>query len=163
MNFPEYSERKFCDPLPHMEDWQDENENYEQIICEREWEKLKEIYHNNGFRDGISEGRNLNMQEHFNEGAKQGVRVGFAYGHLAGILSSMNLFYSQNNVVSQQLQQEIDQLHCKLVGASSSYSTLTDFERKNNTKNWQEDQTCYYQNVSEFCTQKLQLQTPDNV
>jgi len=75
----------------------------------------------------------------------------------------MNLFYSQNNQVPQQLHQEIDQLHGNLVEISSSYSTFTDFERKNNTKNWQEDQTCYYQNVKEFCTQKLQLQTPDNV
>jgi len=147
-----------------MEDWQDEDENFEQIIREREWQKLKEMYNNSGFRDGITEGRNLNVQEHFNEGVKLGLRVGFAYGHLAGILSSMNLFYSQNNLVpQQQLHQEIDQLHGKLVAISSSYSTFNDFERKNNTKNWQEDQTSYYQNVKEFCTQTLQLQTPDNV
>jgi len=101
---------------------------------------------------------------HFNDGVKQGAPVGFVYGHLAGILSSLNLFYSKNKEqIPLELQQEIDQLHGQLVSLSSSYATFPDFERKNNTKNWQEDQKSYYQNVTEFCAQKLQLEPPDNI
>ncbi|KAG1049837.1 hypothetical protein G6F43_007860 [Rhizopus delemar] len=75
----------------HNDDvWAESNEehtDYERNLAEKEWDRLQDDHGNSGYKEGIIEGKEVNMQRGFDEGYKEGLAIGKAVGKLRGLVS----------------------------------------------------------------------------
>ncbi|OBZ87814.1 Uncharacterized protein YAE1 [Choanephora cucurbitarum] len=67
----------------------DEQISYERNLAEREWERLQEDHGNTGYKEGIVEGKEVNMQRGFDVGYVEGFAIGKAIGRLRGIVRQL--------------------------------------------------------------------------
>ncbi|KAI9262705.1 hypothetical protein BY458DRAFT_515163 [Sporodiniella umbellata] len=87
---------------------------HEKHLAEREWVKMQEDHGNSGYKEGVVEGKEVNMQRGFDQGYQEGVLIGKALGQLRGRVSSQWVFYQQilkNETGAKELEtllQEID-------------------------------------------------------
>ncbi|OAC97731.1 hypothetical protein MUCCIDRAFT_116215 [Mucor lusitanicus CBS 277.49] len=59
---------------------------YERNLAEKEWERLQEDHGNTGYKEGIVEGKEVNMQKGFDRGYAEGLVIGKAVGRLRGMM-----------------------------------------------------------------------------
>ncbi|EPB89746.1 hypothetical protein HMPREF1544_03409 [Mucor circinelloides 1006PhL] len=59
---------------------------YERNLAEKEWERLQEDHGNTGYKEGIVEGKEVNMQKGFDKGYAEGLVIGKAVGKLRGMM-----------------------------------------------------------------------------
>ncbi|KAI7876943.1 hypothetical protein K492DRAFT_134636, partial [Lichtheimia hyalospora FSU 10163] len=59
---------------------------YDRDIAKREWEKLNTNHGNEGYKEGITEGKEVLMQQGFDRGYSEGIELGKAFGRLRGKL-----------------------------------------------------------------------------
>ncbi|KAI8047474.1 hypothetical protein BDF21DRAFT_352237 [Thamnidium elegans] len=55
---------------------------YERNLAEKEWERLQEDHGNTGYKEGIVEGKEVNMQRGFDKGYTEGLVIGKLIGKL---------------------------------------------------------------------------------
>uniref|UniRef100_A0A6B2LMA7 Essential protein Yae1 N-terminal domain-containing protein n=1 Tax=Arcella intermedia TaxID=1963864 RepID=A0A6B2LMA7_9EUKA len=116
---------------------------------------MQENYRNIGYRDGLAIGKALDAQNYFNEGYEEGAPIGFKWGQLAGIVSSLNLFYANREDVPQPLKKSIDDLHQTLVDQSQQHSNRAYFLNNSNPQTIQQ-----FSQQLEQLTSNLQLPPP---
>ncbi|KAJ1550585.1 hypothetical protein HK096_006109, partial [Nowakowskiella sp. JEL0078] len=58
---------------------------YDRKIAERNWNKLQDTHSVVGFKEGVSEAKELSLQKGFNQGFNEGALVGIEIGRLIGI------------------------------------------------------------------------------
>ncbi|KAI8971985.1 hypothetical protein BDF20DRAFT_838251 [Mycotypha africana] len=68
---------------------------YDRRLAEKEWEKIQEDHGNIGYKEGIVEGKEVNMQRGFDTGYLEGFSIGKEIGRLRGLVSCQVLFYEQ--------------------------------------------------------------------
>ncbi|KAL0091086.1 hypothetical protein J3Q64DRAFT_1844092 [Phycomyces blakesleeanus] len=68
---------------------------YERTIAEKEWNRMHQNHGNEGYKDGIIEGKEVVMQKGFDRGYEDGLGIGRSMGYLRGELSTWILFYQQ--------------------------------------------------------------------
>ncbi|KAI8875627.1 hypothetical protein K501DRAFT_263521 [Backusella circina FSU 941] len=73
----------------------DDEREYERDLAEREWERLQEDHGNTGYKEGIVEGKEINMQRGFDRGYIEGLAIGKEIGNLKGVVSTYMTFYAQ--------------------------------------------------------------------
>ncbi|KAI9022989.1 hypothetical protein CLU79DRAFT_887161 [Phycomyces nitens] len=73
----------------------DEEVQYERTIAEKEWNRMHQNHGNEGYKEGIIEGKEVVMQKGFDRGYEDGLGVGRSMGYLRGELSTWILFYQQ--------------------------------------------------------------------
>jgi len=82
-----------------MEDeeaWMDEGEVTETGAADREWNSLADRYTNDGYREGITAGKEAHLQEGFDQGfAETGVPVGRNLGNLRGTAAALMQYLTQ--------------------------------------------------------------------
>ncbi|KAF7720888.1 hypothetical protein EC973_005868 [Apophysomyces ossiformis] len=107
----------------------DEETTYDRSIAQREWDRLHEDHGNEGYKVGIIEGKEVNMQQGFNHGYGEGIQIGIALGKLQGILSSYIAFYKhivkKEEIVAplQKLYDELDQVEVNHVFTKGYFDT----------------------------------------
>ncbi|KAL9538277.1 hypothetical protein MBANPS3_011061 [Mucor bainieri] len=67
----------------------EEQVTYERNLAEKEWERLQEDHGNTGYKEGIVEGKEVNMQKGFDRGYAEGIVIGKAVGKLRGMIRQM--------------------------------------------------------------------------
>ncbi|KAG8955867.1 hypothetical protein FRC04_006314 [Tulasnella sp. 424] len=77
-----------------MDIWDDEDEHTTQAkLADREWNRLQEGFMNDGYREGITAGKEGALQEGFDDGfASDGVPLGQRVGTLRGIAAGLQAF-----------------------------------------------------------------------
>jgi hypothetical protein len=152
------------------------SETYEQLARERELKKLRDCFFNDGYREGLSDGKDSALQLRFLSGLEIGGECGFALGQLTGILSSLCLYYSHCEGVDTEVKREIDELCTLLTTTSRHYRqqqtlptfVLTETNTKllvDNTTNrakWTADYHQLYERLTTLCL-KLGLSIPPKV
>ncbi|KAI8640452.1 hypothetical protein BD408DRAFT_404107 [Parasitella parasitica] len=128
----------------------EEPENYERSLAENEWERLQEDHGNTGYKEGIVEGKEVNMQRGFDRGYAEGLVVGKALGKLRGMVRQMRK--------NQEAARELDVLFDEIdkIEVNNVYSV--DYFRDNATK--KEDYVApeaFMQNLENKVNSTLQL------
>ncbi|KAK4511832.1 ATP-dependent RNA helicase [Mucor velutinosus] len=82
---------------------------YERNLAEKEWERLQEDHGNTGYKEGIVEGKEVNMQKGFDRGYAEGLVIGKAVGRLRGMVSCQIIYYRQM-LKNEEAAQELDAL-----------------------------------------------------
>ncbi|KAG0171810.1 hypothetical protein DFQ28_007501 [Apophysomyces sp. BC1034] len=88
----------------------DEETTYDRDIAEREWNRLHQNHGNEGYKEGIIEGKEVKMQGGFDRGYEEGLKIGKAMGKLRGIVSSYLIFYRQI-IKDEEIAQRLQTLH----------------------------------------------------
>ncbi|GAN10572.1 conserved hypothetical protein [Mucor ambiguus] len=79
---------------------------YERNLAEKEWERLQEDHGNTGYKEGIVEGKEVNMQKGFDRGYAEGLVIGKAVGKLRGMVRQM----LKNEKAAQELDTLFDEI-----------------------------------------------------
>ncbi|CAG8742717.1 16078_t:CDS:2, partial [Funneliformis caledonium] len=64
----------------------EEISEYDRIMSLKEWERMNENFGNVGYKEGILEGKDVTIQDGFNDGYVEGVNLGMEFGRLRGLL-----------------------------------------------------------------------------
>ncbi|KAG2211966.1 hypothetical protein INT47_004653 [Mucor saturninus] len=83
--------------------------SYEKNLANVEWERLQEDHGNTGYKEGIVEGKEVNMQRGFDKGYTEGLAIGQAIGRLRGLLSCQIVYYRQL-LQNEEAAKELDPL-----------------------------------------------------
>ncbi|KZP00792.1 hypothetical protein CALVIDRAFT_533124 [Calocera viscosa TUFC12733] len=76
--------------------WMDEDEMTEKGTADREWNSLADKYTNDGYREGITVGKEAHLQDGFDQGFSQtGVPVGRRLGNLRGTAAALLQYFTQ--------------------------------------------------------------------
>ncbi|KAI8341238.1 hypothetical protein BC941DRAFT_416297 [Chlamydoabsidia padenii] len=89
------------------------DEDYDQVIAEKEWLRMQENHGNDGYKEGIIEGKEVCMQKGFDQGYIEGLAIGKELGALRGKLSTYLTFYKQvepNTTIANQLEALFNEL-----------------------------------------------------
>jgi len=81
------------------EDWCHENgeqTSNEKQIWLSELNKLKNAHEASGFREALNQGKEVMLQQYFNEGFANGSNSGFFWGQIQGIIGTLDLLYTKN-------------------------------------------------------------------
>ncbi|KAI8054991.1 hypothetical protein BDF22DRAFT_618304 [Syncephalis plumigaleata] len=62
-------------------------QGYEQTMSDREWTRLEQEHHNNGYREGLEIGKEHTLQQGFDRGYQEGLTLGREMGLLRGKLA----------------------------------------------------------------------------
>ncbi|KAI9283114.1 hypothetical protein BC943DRAFT_328308 [Umbelopsis sp. AD052] len=128
--------------------WASDEENdqvsYDQMIAQREWEKMNEVHGNEGYKDGIVAGKDVTIQEGFNKGYKEGVALGRQFGKLRGVTSTLLVYYTQvqKDVLDASLLEQLTQLYNELsaIGVEDLYTK--DYFREPSSEEEKKDAQC---------------------
>ncbi|CAG8452886.1 16774_t:CDS:2 [Funneliformis mosseae] len=72
----------------------EEISEYDRIMSLKEWERMNENFGNVGYKEGILEGKDVTIQDGFNDGYVEGVNLGMEFGRLRGLLNTLLEFYT---------------------------------------------------------------------
>ncbi|CAI2166678.1 12708_t:CDS:2 [Funneliformis geosporum] len=67
---------------------------YDRIMSLKEWERMNENFGNFGYKEGILEGKDVTIQDGFNNGYVEGVNLGMEFGRLRGLLNTLLELYT---------------------------------------------------------------------
>ncbi|OWF40015.1 yae1 domain-containing protein 1-like [Mizuhopecten yessoensis] len=88
----------------------DENAS-EIMIGSRDWKKMDSSLIKLGYRDGISEGQEINVQEGFNQGYSIAVSLVFSIAVLRGEISAiLSMKHIQQTAMDKSMEAELEQL-----------------------------------------------------
>ncbi|EJU01006.1 hypothetical protein DACRYDRAFT_22831 [Dacryopinax primogenitus] len=91
--------------------WMDEGEMDERSTADREWNSLADKYTNDGYREGISAGKEEHLQEGFDQGfAKIGVPVGRNLGNLRGTAAALLQYLTQLQPQARHNSEEVNSI-----------------------------------------------------
>lgn len=62
---------------------------------EREWAARQAVHFNNGYREGLDEGKKVTLQKGFNAGFKEGEQAGHEWGQRRGAISTLQALAGQ--------------------------------------------------------------------
>ncbi|GBC02791.1 hypothetical protein RclHR1_04820009 [Rhizophagus clarus] len=71
----------------------EDTSEYDRIMSLKEWDHMNRNLGNIGYREGIIEGKDITIQEGFNDGYVEGVNIGMEFGRLRGLLNTLLEFY----------------------------------------------------------------------
>ncbi|CEP14237.1 hypothetical protein [Parasitella parasitica] len=86
---------------------------YQKKLAENEWERLQEDHGNTGYKEGVVEGKEVNMQRGFDRGYLEGFVIGKAIGKLRGMVSCQIIYYRQmlkNEAAAKDLDVLFDEI-----------------------------------------------------
>ncbi|CEG66628.1 hypothetical protein RMATCC62417_03173 [Rhizopus microsporus] len=106
---------------------------YERNLAEKEWERLQEDHGNTGYKEGIVEGKEVNMQRGFDEGYKEGLSIGKAIGKLRGLVNTRIIFY-QKLSKNEEAAKELESLLNEIESIEVNHIYTADYFRKNGPK-----------------------------
>ncbi|KAL7976842.1 hypothetical protein Chor_008791 [Crotalus horridus] len=92
------------------EDVFDENAD-EMDIAQKEWKSAMEKRVKEGYREGVEAGKVVTLQQGFNQGYKEAVRVMFECGQLKGAISALQSSYHHSKHVPAVLNEMTDLLN----------------------------------------------------
>ncbi|XP_032090393.1 protein YAE1 homolog [Thamnophis elegans] len=92
------------------EDVFDENAD-EMDIAQKEWKSEMEKRIKEGYRDGVEAGKVVTLQQGFNQGYKEAIRVIFACSQLKGTISALLSWYHHNKHSPAMLNKMTDLLN----------------------------------------------------
>ncbi|CAB4410149.1 unnamed protein product [Rhizophagus irregularis] len=72
----------------------EDTSEYDRIMSLKEWDHMNRNFGNIGYREGIIEGKDVTIQEGFNNGYVEGVNIGMEFGRLRGLLNTLLEFYN---------------------------------------------------------------------
>ncbi|KAI8983496.1 hypothetical protein BDB01DRAFT_843231 [Pilobolus umbonatus] len=84
------------DDIWELSDNEDET-TYDRNIAEKEWERLQEDHGNSGYKEGVVEGKEVNMQRGFDKGYIEGLHIGKAIGKLREVQHVFQVDYFREN------------------------------------------------------------------
>ncbi|KAK9694983.1 hypothetical protein K7432_013207 [Basidiobolus ranarum] len=102
---------------------------YERLIAEREWSRLNENFGNEGYKEGLSEGKDQTIESCFGDGFTEGGKYGLRMGELRGWLSTLLLTANGLNLEKTKLE-EIKKLREELRQFKSDKMFSTQYFRK---------------------------------
>lgn len=76
-----------------------------------EWQSRRKQFYNIGYRDGLQEGKEATVQEGFNHGFKQSLRVGYNWGLVRGVSSALACLPDDLKEKLVQAPENKDKLH----------------------------------------------------
>ncbi|KAI8051361.1 uncharacterized protein B0P05DRAFT_313175 [Gilbertella persicaria] len=106
---------------------------YERNLAEKEWEKLQEDHGNTGYKEGIVEGKEVNMQRGFDKGYVEGLAIGKAVGRLRGLVSCQIVFYRQL-CKNEDATKELDALFDEIDKIEVNHIYSVDYFRDNQSE-----------------------------
>ncbi|KAG1144009.1 hypothetical protein G6F37_012168 [Rhizopus arrhizus] len=116
----------------------EEHRDYEKNLAEKEWDRLQDDHGNSGYKEGIIEGKEVNMQRGFDEGYKEGLAIGKAVGKLRGLVSTRLVFY-KHILKNEKAAKELESLFDEIDSIEVNHIFSTDYFRKGGPK----DKTSY--------------------
>ncbi|KAG1054528.1 hypothetical protein G6F43_003464 [Rhizopus delemar] len=111
----------------------EEDNVYERKLAEREWDRLQEDHGNTGYKIGIVEGKEVNMQKGFDEGYKDGLSIGKAVGKLRGVVGTRIVFYEQL-LKNEEAANELRALFNEIDNVEVNHIYSVDYFRKDGPK-----------------------------
>jgi len=97
------------------EDWCHENgeqTSNEKQIWLSELNKLKNAHEASGFREALNQGKEVMLQQYFNEGFANGSNSGFFWGQIQGIIGTLDLLYTKNPAaITTELKKELEEVN----------------------------------------------------
>lgn len=102
-------------------------------MAEKEWDRLQEDHGNTGYKIGIVEGKEVNMQRGFDEGYKEGLFIGKAVGKLRGSVGSQIIFYRQL-LKNEEAAKELESLFSEIDAIEVNHVYTVDYFRKDGPK-----------------------------
>ncbi|KAK9696159.1 hypothetical protein K7432_012613 [Basidiobolus ranarum] len=102
---------------------------YERQIAEREWSRLNETFGNEGYKEGLSEGKDQTIESCFGDGFTEGGKYGVRMGELRGWLSTLLVVAESLNLENTKLV-EIKTLEEELRQYKSDKMFSTQYFRK---------------------------------
>ncbi|KAG2205069.1 hypothetical protein INT46_000042 [Mucor plumbeus] len=112
----------------------EEQVEYERNLAEKEWERLQEDHGNTGYKEGIVEGKEVNMQRGFDKGYSEGLAIGKALGKLRGMVSCQIIYYRQM-LKNEEAAKELDVLFDEIDKIEVNHVYSVDYFRDHATKN----------------------------
>ncbi|KAG1122890.1 hypothetical protein G6F42_011059 [Rhizopus arrhizus] len=106
---------------------------YERNLAEKEWERLQEDHGNTGYKEGIVEGKEVNMQKGFDKGYAEGLVIGKAVGKLRGMVSCQIINYRQM-LKNEEAAKELDVLFDEIDKIEVNHVYSVDYFRDDATK-----------------------------
>ncbi|KAI7904373.1 uncharacterized protein BX663DRAFT_504839 [Cokeromyces recurvatus] len=111
----------------------EEQIKYEKTLAENEWNRLQEDHGNVGYKEGIVEGKEVNMQRGFDRGYIEGLSIGKAVGRLRGIVSCQVIFYRQI-MKNEEAAKELDILFDEIDKTEVHHIFNVDYFRQDGPK-----------------------------
>ncbi|KAJ3184042.1 Protein YAE1 [Gaertneriomyces sp. JEL0708] len=92
--------------------------SYDREVAERNWNKLQDEHGVVGYKEGISEGKRVSLQQGFDQGYVEGAEIAHQLGRMRGVLSTLIQLYgsptSQSTTVTTADLEELKALHQQL-------------------------------------------------
>ncbi|KAI9310085.1 hypothetical protein BX666DRAFT_2033505 [Dichotomocladium elegans] len=104
----------------------DDSISYDRDIAAREWERLNENHGNEGYKEGITEGKEVLMQKGFDRGYTEGLELGKAFGRLRGTVSTHLTFY-RDIVRDEAIASKLENLYNELCKVDVQHVFTTDY------------------------------------
>ncbi|GMH30074.1 hypothetical protein Nepgr_031917 [Nepenthes gracilis] len=105
-----------CDGDEMHEDgslWGNSDEEADDALeLDRQWQNRHDQFYNRGYRDGITAGQNASVQEGFNGGFKDSVLVGYKWGLVRGVTSSLAFLPDQMKAKMIETEESRREFRC---------------------------------------------------
>ncbi|KAJ1977892.1 hypothetical protein H4R35_002118 [Dimargaris xerosporica] len=80
--------------------------DYDRNMAQRNWDRLQTTHGKVGYREGVSDSREANIQGGFDIGFAEGIKAGFAHGLLLGALDASHAISAASSNPSTQTNSE---------------------------------------------------------
>ncbi|CAO3608446.1 unnamed protein product [Mucor hiemalis] len=97
-------------------------------------ERLQDDHGNTGYKDGIVEGKEVNMQKGFDKGYSEGLDIGKQVGKIRGMISCQIVYYRQL-LKNEDAAKELDELFDEIDKIEVHHIYSVDYFRENGPKN----------------------------
>lgn len=100
--------------------WNESDDEFEKTIAEKSWKQMQNKMGIIGYKNGISQGKELYLQNGFDEGFKLASFIGLELGKMQGVLSSLIAYYNNDpsRIEMHKLQSEL--MEFKFIDSESS-------------------------------------------
>lgn len=102
--------------------WGDDGDYNDGQELEQEWRTRQQRFMNEGFRDGVEEGKNKTIQIGFNVGFQQGMQLGYEWGLLQGGLKTLEAYIDEipdKQAAVRELMAQVSEIPPKVASQSS--------------------------------------------
>ncbi|KND01114.1 uncharacterized protein SPPG_04204 [Spizellomyces punctatus DAOM BR117] len=112
---------------------------YDKQVAERNWNRLQDQHGVVGYKEGITEGKQVSLQQGFDRGFKDAAGIGFQLGALRGLLSTLIQVYTLSpkaaTSISPSNLSTLQSLHAELEALSVDHVfTLAYFKATDTTR-----------------------------
>ncbi|EDO19636.1 hypothetical protein Kpol_1018p176 [Vanderwaltozyma polyspora DSM 70294] len=112
----------------HFDDvWGSGSENESEGLT-NDIKKLREIHNNRGYLDGVTDSKDMNLQNGFDEGFPTGSVLGYTVGELIGTMMSLNAVYVEDEQLKSDLESAQKELRVNEVLTKSMFNEQLDLD-----------------------------------